>query len=142
MKGNVPVTTMPVPEAVRTATLAPVKVDSQKLADGVWALGGGTHNSMLVEFKDFVAVVEAPQERGAVTRGDRGGRPARPEQADPIPGQHASPFRPRRRASHVLSQGTTVVTHETNKEYYLDIMFYPRPRTLDPDRMAIYSRCT
>src|SRR5256885_4987127 len=34
VKGNVPVMTMPVPEAVRTATLAPVKAESQKLADG------------------------------------------------------------------------------------------------------------
>ena len=39
----------------------PVKVEGQKLADGVWLLGGGTHNSVLIEFNDFVAVVEAPQ---------------------------------------------------------------------------------
>jgi hypothetical protein len=31
------------------------------------------------------------------------------------------------------------VTHESNKQYYLDIMFYPAPRTLDPDRLAIFS---
>ena len=35
-----------------------------------------------------------------------------------------------------LSQGTTIVTHESNKEYYLDILFHPAPRTLQPDRMA------
>ena len=61
VKANVPVTPMPVPEVVRTATWRLSKVESQKLADGVWLLGGGTHNSVLVEFKDFVAVVEAPQ---------------------------------------------------------------------------------
>jgi hypothetical protein len=61
VKANVPVTTMPVPDVVRTATLAPVKVESTKLADRVWLLGGGTHNSVLVEFQDFAAVVEAPQ---------------------------------------------------------------------------------
>jgi len=38
-----------------------------------------------------------------------------------------------------LSQGTTVITHESNKPYYLDIMFYPAPRALQPDRMALYS---
>jgi hypothetical protein len=48
VKANVPVTPMPVPEAVRTATAPPVKVESQKLAEGVWLLGGGTHNSVLV----------------------------------------------------------------------------------------------
>ena len=61
VKVNVPVATMPVPDVVRTASVPPVKVESQKLADGLWLLGGGTHNSVLVEFKDFVAVVEAPQ---------------------------------------------------------------------------------
>jgi hypothetical protein len=32
-----------------------------------------------------------------------------------------------------------VITHESNKQYYLDIMFYPAPRELQPDRMALYS---
>ena len=40
--------------------LPPVNVVAQKMADGVWFLGGGTHNSVLIEFKDYVAVVEAP----------------------------------------------------------------------------------
>jgi len=60
VKANVAVPTMRVPDAVRQATAPPVNVESQKLADGVWLLGGGTHNSMLVEFRDFVAVLEAP----------------------------------------------------------------------------------
>ena len=38
-----------------------------------------------------------------------------------------------------LSQGTTIVTHETNKQYYLDILFHPAPRTLQPDRMALFN---
>src|ERR1700719_738949 len=52
VKVNVPVATMPVPDLVRSATVPPVKVESQKLGDGLWRLGGGTHNSVLVEFKD------------------------------------------------------------------------------------------
>jgi len=35
VKANVPVTTMPVPDVVRTATATPVRVESQKLAAGV-----------------------------------------------------------------------------------------------------------
>ena len=38
-----------------------------------------------------------------------------------------------------LSQGTTIVTHESNKQYYLDILFHPSPRALQPDRMALFS---
>ena len=51
---------MPVPDAVQKATIPPVRVESQKLADGVYSLGGGSHHSVAVEFRDFVAVVEAP----------------------------------------------------------------------------------
>ena len=32
----------------------------RQLADGVYLLGGGTHNSIAIEFKDFIAVFEAP----------------------------------------------------------------------------------
>src|SRR6266566_5431973 len=59
---NVADASLQVPDAVRSATPPPVHVVSQKLADGVWFLGGGTHNSVLIEFKDYVAVVEAPND--------------------------------------------------------------------------------
>jgi len=139
VKPNVAVTTMPVPEVVRTATVPPVKVVSTKLADGVWLLGGGTHNSVLVEFKDFVAVVEAPlnEERSLAVIA---------EVHRLVPNKmiryvvnthhhmdHAGGLRT------YLSQGTTIVTLESNKQYYLNIMFYPAPRELNPDRLAKYS---
>lgn len=139
VKPNAPVATMPVPDVVRTAVMPPPRVESQQLADGVWLLGGGTHNSLLVEFKDYVAVVEAPNNEArslAVIE----------EASRLVPGKliryvvnthhhfdHAGGLRT------YLSQGTTIVTHETNKEYYLDILFHPAPRTLQPDRMALYN---
>jgi hypothetical protein len=139
VKTNVPVTTLPVPESVRTATAPPVKVESQKLADGVWLLGGGTHNSMLVEYKDFVAVVEAPQNEArslaVIAEVNRlvPNKPIRYVVNTHHHMDHAGGLRT------YLSQGTTIVTHESNKQYYLDIPFYPAPRTLQPDRLAIYS---
>src|SRR5258705_1523209 len=45
-KGNVPATTIPVPDAVRSATLAPVRAESQKLADGLWRVTGGPPNTL------------------------------------------------------------------------------------------------
>ncbi len=59
-QANVPNASLQAPESVKQATAAPMMVDAQKLADGLWWLGGGSHNSLLVEFKDYVAVVEAP----------------------------------------------------------------------------------
>jgi hypothetical protein len=139
VKGNVPVTTMPVPEVVRTATLAPVRAESQRLADGVWAITGNTHNSMVVEFKDFVAVVEAPNNEArslaVIAEANRlvPNKPIRYVVNTHHHFDHAGGLRT------FLAQGTAIVTHDTNKQYYLDIMFYPAPRTLDPDRMAVYS---
>ena len=94
---------------------------------------------MLVEFNDFVAVVEAPQNeaRSVAVISEIN----RLVSNKPIPClvnthhhmDHAGGLRT------YLSQGTAVVTHESNKQYYLDIIFYPAPRTLAPDRLAIFS---
>ena len=136
---NAPVMTMPVPDVVRSATIPPARVESQQLADGVWLLGGGTHNSLLVEFKDYLAVVEAPNNEArslAVIA----------EASRLVPGKLIRyVINTHHHFDHLgglrtyLSQGTTIVTHESNKQYYLDILFHPGPRTLQPDRMAKYS---
>ncbi|HLG58914.1 MAG TPA: MBL fold metallo-hydrolase [Vicinamibacterales bacterium] len=139
VKPNAPVTTMPVPEAVRTAVTPRARVASQQLATGVWLLGGGTHNSLLVEFKDYVAVVDAPnnEERSLAVIAEAArlapGKPVQYVINTHHHFDHAGGLRT------YLSQGTTIVTHETNKQYYLDIMFYPAPRTLQPDRMALFN---
>jgi glyoxylase-like metal-dependent hydrolase (beta-lactamase superfamily II) len=36
------------------------KVASEKVADGVWFLAGGSHNSVLIEMRDHLVVVETP----------------------------------------------------------------------------------
>ena len=136
---NVVVNKIPVPEVVRTAKLDPVKVDTQKLADHVWLLGGGPMNSVLVEFKDFVAVVEAPQNEARSLA-------VMEEVHKLVPGKmiryvvntnHHMAYAGGLRT--YFSQGTTVVTHESNRDYYVGILFSPFPRTLAPDRMTIYN---
>src|SRR5580693_2559894 len=139
VKANVPVTTIPVPDVVRTAIAPPVKVESQKLADGVWLLGGGTHNSVLVEFKDFVAVVEAPQnEARSLAVIEEASRLVPNKLIKYVVNTHHH-FDHAGGLRTYLSQGTTVITHESNKEYYLGIMFYPAARELQPDRLSLYS---
>ena len=51
---------VPVPDVVRNTPPPAVTVTVDKMATGVYRLGGSTHNSYLIEFKDFVAVFEAP----------------------------------------------------------------------------------
>src|SRR5207247_8680776 len=57
---NASITAMAVPDAVQKATAPRERVESQKLVDGVWFLGGGSHNSLAVDFRDFAVVIEAP----------------------------------------------------------------------------------
>jgi len=139
VKANLPVAIMPVPDEVRKATVPPAHVESQQLADGVWLLGGGTHNSVLVEFRDFVTAVEAPQnEARSLAVIEEVNRLAPNKPIKYVVNTHHH-FDHAGGLRTYLSQGTTVITHESNKQYYLDIMFYPAPRELQPDRMALYS---
>ncbi len=139
VKPNAPVTVLPVPDVVRNAVAPAPRVESTKLADGVWLLGGQTHNSLLVEFRDYVAIVDTPNNEArslaVIAEANR-----------LAPGkviQYA--INTHHHFDHVgglrtyLSQGTTIVTHETNKEYYIDILFHPAPRTIEPDRFSLYS---
>ena len=139
VKMNVPVETMPVPDVIRTAVKPPARVESEQLADGVWRLAGGSHHSLLVEFRDYVAVVEAPQneERSLAVIAEVGRLvPDKPIQYVVNTHHH---FDHAGGLRTYLSQGTTIVTHESNKQYYLDILFHPAPRTLQPDRMSQYN---
>ena len=139
VKPNAPVATMPVPDVVRSAVVPAPRVESQRLDEGVWLLGGGTHNSLLVEFKDYVAVVDAPNNEArslAVIAEAARLAPGKPVQYVVNTHHH---FDHAGGLRTYLSQGTTVVTHDTNKQYYLDIMFYPAPRTLQPDRFALFN---
>ena len=144
VKANVSVTPMTVPDVVRSTAVAPgiasyQRVESQKLADGVWLLAGGTHNSVLVEFRDFAAVVEAPQnETRSLAVIEEVNRLAPNKLIRYVVNTHHH-FDHAGGLRTYLSQGTTVITHESNKQYYLDIMFHPAPRELQPDRMALYN---
>ena len=139
VKVNIPVTTMPVPDMVRNATIPPVKVESTKLADGVWLLGGGAYNSMLVEFKNFVTVVEAPQNEARSLAVIAEVNRLVPDKLIKYVVNTHHHFDHAGGLRTYLSQGTTVITHESNKQYYLDILFHPSPWTLAPDRLAMYS---
>jgi glyoxylase-like metal-dependent hydrolase (beta-lactamase superfamily II) len=52
-----PAVDIPVPEPVRAAT---ERVTTDKVADGVWYIAGGTHHSVAIEMKDHMILVEAP----------------------------------------------------------------------------------
>ena len=60
VQANAPVQVLTPPDSAKVPPMSVATVESQKLADGVWYVGGIRHASVAVEFRDFVAVVEAP----------------------------------------------------------------------------------
>jgi glyoxylase-like metal-dependent hydrolase (beta-lactamase superfamily II) len=126
-----------VPSAVQAAAAPPppaVRVDTQKVADGVYYLTGGSHHSVAVEFKDYVVVVEAPQtdDRAvAVFESVKKTIPNKPIKYVVNSHNHFDHLGGVRAA---MAEGYTVVTQASNKPYYERIA--GMPHTIVPDRLA------
>ena len=119
-----------------------MRVGSQQLASGVWLLGGGSHNRVLVEFRDYVAVVEAPlnEERSlAVMTEVKRLVPNKPIQYLVNTHHH---FDHSGGIRTYAAAGTTIITSKRNRWYYEDIVFTFMPRTLQPDMMSLHPRPT
>ena len=133
---NVAAAAATVPDNVRQASVAPVRVESQKLSNGVWLMAGGSHNSVAVEFKDFVAVIEAPQDESrslAVIAEVQKLVPNKPIQYVINTHHH---FDHSGGLRTYVANGATVVTHQSNRQFYEEVAFYPSPRMLQPDLLS------
>jgi glyoxylase-like metal-dependent hydrolase (beta-lactamase superfamily II) len=135
---NISVPPMTVPPEVQKATAPPVRAESRSLAEGVWFIGGGSHNSVAVDFRDFVAVIEGPlnEERSLAVIAEVAriipNKPIRYVVNTHHHFDHSGGLRT------FLAQGATVVTHQSNREYFENVHFNPAPRTLQPDRFSTY----
>jgi glyoxylase-like metal-dependent hydrolase (beta-lactamase superfamily II) len=127
----------PVPASVRQAVF-PVSVETQKLADGVFVLGGATHNSVAVEFKDYIAVVEAPLDEKrslAVIEEVVKLIPNKPIRFVVNTHQHFDHAGGLRAYTHI---GATIITHWKNLEFYTRDFINYAPRTLQPDMVSLW----
>ena len=114
----------------------PARVESTKVADGVWYLAGTPDpNSQLVEFKDFLVLVES-----SVTEGRALANIAEAHRLAPgkpikyhINTHHHSDHSAGLRA--FVAEGSTIVTHEMNKKFYDDVVL-KAPHTLEPDALT------
>ena len=129
--------TLTVPNDVRSASIQPVRVESQRLGDGVWLIGGGSHHSVAVEFGDHVAVIEAPlnEERSLAVIGEVNRLiPSKPIRFIVTTHHHWDHLGGLRAYIH---EGATVITHEGNKPYYKEVL-RAGPWMLEPDRFSLY----
>jgi glyoxylase-like metal-dependent hydrolase (beta-lactamase superfamily II) len=135
---NVTDTALTIPEVVRTATVPPVRVESQKVTDGVWYLGGGTHASVAVEFRDFITVIEAPlnEERSLAVIAEVkkliSNKPIRYLVSTHHHWDHLGGVR-----GYVHQEGVTIILQESNHLYYAEVLTV-KPWTLKPDRLSLF----
>ena len=123
-----------VPDNVRTAQPAPVRVESAKLADGVFYLTGGSHHSLAVEMRDHIVLVDTPQteERAlAVIAKAKEVIPNKPIRFVVTSHHHWDHLGGIRAA---INEGATIVTHQTNKTFLERVA--KTPHTINPDRLA------
>ena len=125
---------LPVPDAVKTAETPRNDVSVQLLAEGVWYLTGGTHHSLVVEFKDYMAIVEAPlsEERSLAVLAQAKrlviNKPVKYVINTHQHFDHSGGLRT------YVAEGATIVTHPINRPYY-DQTFKMRA-TVAPDRLS------
>ena len=129
---------LPVPEAARTTTLPPVKVTSQKLADGIWFLAGGSHNSVLVEYPTYLVMIEAPLDEARSTAVIAEAKKLAPNKPIKYLINTHHHFDHSGGVRTYVAEGSTIITHEMNKAYYEQV--WKAPHTLEPDRLAQNSK--
>lgn len=122
----------PVPSSVTEATWA-TEVTTERMADGVYRLGGGPANSYMIEFDDFVAVFEAPVNETrslAVIEEIVRLAPNKPIRWLISSHPHFDHIGGLRTYLHI---GSTIVTHIKNLEFLnKDVLTYAS-RTVEPD---------
>ncbi len=124
------------PEEARSAVPPAFRADVQveEVGNGVWRLAGQSHHSLLVEFDEFLVLVEAPQHDArtlAVIEKARELNPDKPLRYLVNTHHHFDHSGGIRAA---VSEGLTVITHESNAVFYEDMV--GRPHTLQPDALA------
>ena len=109
-------------------------VQTDELADGVWRLAGQSHHSLLVEFDDFLALIEAPRPEArtlAVIEAARELVPDKPLRYLVNTHHHFDHAAGIRAA---VAEGLTIITHETNGPFFEELV--ARPHTRQPDTLA------
>ena len=123
-----------VPDPIRQTPAPYARVTSQMVAEGVWFLSGGSHNSALIEMSDHLMLVESPlnEERAAAVLAEVknlvSNKPIKYVVATHHHFDHTGGLRA------VAAEGVTVIAHDANKAF-LDKAL-AAPATVNPDRLT------
>ena len=122
------------PERPAVQAAAPARAPAKEIAPGFWALEGSIPNNFLVEFRDFVVIIEAvgSEERSdAVLAEVRRLVPSKPIRYVINTHQHSDHSGGLRA---MVAEGLPILTHQVNKAFYEKML--RNPATVAPDRLA------
>jgi len=124
-----------VPDTIRQAPpAAPVTVTTQKLAEGIFHLSGGSLHSVAIEFKDHMVIVDPPQNDGRahdVFEAARNAIPNKPVKYVINTHHHFDHLGGLR---YAVAEGAIIITQTANKPFYERVL--AMPHTIKPDRLA------
>jgi glyoxylase-like metal-dependent hydrolase (beta-lactamase superfamily II) len=135
---NVPDAAPAIPDAVRTAKVPPVQVNVQKIGNGIFYMGGGSHASVAVEFRDQITVFDAPLNEArslAVIAEIKKAIPNKPIRYVVSSHHHWDHLGGLR--AYVAKENVTVILQQNNLPYYAEVLWI-RPWTLQPDLLALF----
>ena len=121
------------PPAAPAAAAAPPA--PQRIGEGIWQLTPNGEGSVLVEFKDYVVMVEGPISDTVTMASIEAAKRLAP--GKPIKyvinthhhADHAGGLRA------YVAEGVPILTHESHRKYYEEQIF-KNPHSLNPDRLA------
>jgi len=120
-----------VPDNVRSASET---VAAQKVAEGVWFLGGGSHNSVAVEMADHVVLIESPLYDGrAAAVFDAANKLVPGKTVRTVINSHHH-FDHAGGLRYAAGSGATLVTSAMAKPYFERT--FANPNRISPDRLA------
>jgi glyoxylase-like metal-dependent hydrolase (beta-lactamase superfamily II) len=117
------------------APAAPAEVRTEKIGDGVWFLNLGAPQALLVEFKDYLVIIEAPtgEERSLATIAAAQklvpNKPIKYLVNTHHHSDHAGGLRT------YAAMGIPIITHQSHKRWY-EREIFRNPHTLNPDRLS------
>lgn len=131
VQANAATAALQIPDAARNQG---ERVTAEKVAEGVWFVGGGSHNSVAIELRDHLMLVETPlndartQAVIAQVKTLAPGKPIRFAVNSHAHFDHAGGVRA------AVAEGATIVTQAANVPYFESA--FAQASRVRPDRMA------
>jgi glyoxylase-like metal-dependent hydrolase (beta-lactamase superfamily II) len=124
------------PDAASAAPIsaaAPANVSVHEVADGIWFLAGQSHHSVLIEFSDYLMLVEAPNEIRTLAVIAKANELVPGKPITHLVNTHHH-FDHSGGVRAAVSAGLTVVTQAANESFYRRMA--EQPSTIVPDTLA------